>query len=140
MADGFDLKELDMFADRLTDLANKRFPKETKKFLNNEAKKLNNKNKQNAKSKVGKKSGNYMKGFKKGKPYKYINDEFAVRSYNSSPHAHLVEYGHIQTDHEGNEVGFVEGKHVMENTAKSFENEYFNDVETFIGDLLDKGL
>ena len=47
-----------------------------------------------------------MKGFKRGKVYKYKGEEDTVRVYNSMPHAHLIENGHIIKDKTGKEHGF----------------------------------
>jgi len=72
--------------------------------------------------------------------YKYQGEDLSIRVYNSSPHAHLIEYGHRIVDKNGIEKGFKKGEFVLEEVTKEFENSYYNDVENFIDDLLDKGL
>lgn len=137
MADGFDVKELDEFTKDLMAMANDLDKgKHAKKFLRVQGSKLNKENKKQAKSvNIGKKTGNYLKGFKRGKPYNY-NGAFAIRAYNSSPHAHLLEDGHRMVTEDGREVGFVEGFHVLDKAKKSIEEGYYNDVEEFIDELL----
>ncbi|MBB6218186.1 hypothetical protein HNQ80_004326 [Anaerosolibacter carboniphilus] len=139
MAESFDIKELDQFANDILNLAEKKMPKEVKKFLTKEGAKLNRKVKKKAQSKVKKKTGNYMKGFKKGKPYKYKGDEWALRVYNGAPHAHLIEHGHAVV-RDGKEIGFAKGKKVLEESAKEFEGEFYQDVDKLVDEMLDKGL
>lgn len=139
MADGFDLKEFSDFDKKLLKIANDKMPKESKKFLRNEGTKLKNKTLKNAKEKVQKDTGNYHKSIKRGKVYKY-DGSLSIRAYSSAPHAHLLEFGHIQVDSEGNEHGFVEGKHIFEDTKKEFENKYYDDCQKFIDNMLKKGL
>lgn len=135
---GFDITELFDFETELLNLADDT-PKEAKKMLRKEGTKLKNKTVKNAKSKVKVKTGAYVKGIKRGKVYKYRgNDALSVRVYGASPHAHLIEHGHRQVTADGKEVGFVEGKHVFEDTAKDFEKEYYDDIDQFLDDLLDK--
>lgn len=135
---GFDINELFNFETDLLNLADDT-PKEAKKMLRKEGTKLKNKTVKNAKSKVKVKTGAYVKGIKRGKVYKYRdNGALSVRVYGASPHAHLIEHGHRQVTADGKEVGFVEGKHVFEDTAKDFEKEYYNDIDQFLNDLLDK--
>jgi len=40
----------------------------------------------------------------------------------------------------GEEVGFVQGKHVFESATKGFEGRFYDNVQKFIDDVLDKGL
>lgn len=135
---GFDINELFNFETDLLNLAEDT-PKEAKKMLRKEGTKLKNKTVKNAKSKVKVKTGTYIKGIKRGKVYKYRgNDALSVRVYGASPHAHLIEHGHRQVTADGKEVGFVEGKHIFGDTAKNFEEEYYNDIDQFLDDLLDK--
>ena len=82
-----DLEDLEKEVLRLA----RKYPKEAKKFLQKQGNKLKAKAKKKAKSKVKVKKGNYLKGFKRGKVYKYKGEEDTVRVYNSMPHAHLIE-------------------------------------------------
>ena len=83
---------------------------------------------------VKKKTGNYHKKWKRGKVFK-SNDEFVVRIYNSSSHAHLLEDGHIMITKDGRNVGFVRGKHVLKDGMQEFESSGV--VDEMIGDWLD---
>lgn len=49
-----------------------------------------------ARRKVKKNIGNYHKSFKRGKVFTDANGYITVRVLNTSPHGHLVEYGHNQ--------------------------------------------
>lgn len=139
-SDGFDIQELDNYTRNLLNLAEKKMPKESRKFLIKEAAKLRVKTRAKANSTIRKKTGNYMKGFKRGKVYKYQGKELAVRVYNSSPHAHLIEHGHRQYNSRGAETGFTPGKHILEEATKEFQNTFYDDCENFIDDMLGKGL
>lgn len=149
MADAsFDLSELDDFSKKLLKQIEKEMPKETKKFLGKEASKLKTQTSKNAKKSIKNPSSgdkSYLKSIKKGKPYDYKGDEKAVRVYSKAPHAHLIEYGHVMVrggkrGKGGKEVGFIKGKKVFENARKSFEGTFYKDAETFIDDMLKKGL
>ena len=73
-----DLEDLEKEVLRLA----RKYPKEAKKFLQKQGNKLKAKAKKKAKSKVKVKTGNYLKGFKRGKVYKYKGEEDTVRVYN----------------------------------------------------------
>lgn len=137
--DGFDLRELDNFTKKMLELAEEKMPKETKKFLQTEGNKLKKAKTKKAKSLVKKDTGNYLKGIKRGKVYKYEGDQLSIRVYGSN-HAHLIEYGHRQVTKNGKEVGFVKGKRVFEQAANEFNNEFVSDCEQFVNEMLDKGL
>ena len=127
---------LDDFAKDLLALANDTLPKESKKFLKKNAKQLTKVTKSMAKELgVKEKTGNYFSHFKAGKVYKF-NGNLSCRSFNSSPHAHLIEYGHRQVLKNGTEVGFVEGKHVFEKASLEFQDTYYENCEKFIDDML----
>jgi len=138
----FDFSELTDFEEELLSLAQEfKNGKEAKKFLKKSGTKLKNKTLKLAKARVNKKSGNLFKGIARGKPYKYpVDGSFAVRVYAGAPayHAHLLEYGHRMVTKDGKEVGFVKGKHFFEDAAKEYESEYYNDVDDWLDDMLDK--
>lgn len=154
MSNGLDITELNIFNDQLLGLAQQQFPSETKKFLRKEGTNLNKKVKAVAKSRVGKNgkgkkskpaAKRYLSGFKRGKVYRHApSDSYAVRVYNSRPHAHLIEYGHRQLDKEQKPVKngkkFVPARPVLEDAARAFEPDFEHDVDTFINELLEKGL
>lgn len=141
--DGFKVDELDQFTLKLIKLADKTMPKEINKFMKNEANKLNSRAKKKARKEVKKDTGNYMKGFKKGKKvYEYGDTKYNIRVYNSAPHAHLIEYGHEIVGHKPNkkQSGYVKGKFILENASKEFEKDFVKDIYDLAGNLLDKGL
>ena len=140
MADGFDTSELDDFADSMLELAGKQMPKACKNFLRTEGNELRKKTKDLAKADVGKKTGRYIKGFKRGKRiYSYGDVQYNIRVYNNAPHAQLIEYGHVQK-YKGKEVGFVKGQHILEKASKSFEDEFEKHTEEFIEKTVEDGL
>ncbi|MDU4696395.1 MAG: HK97 gp10 family phage protein [Paenibacillus sp.] len=138
--DDFDFSELYDFTDQLIGLAERKFPAEVKRFMRAEGNKLRKLILVRAKSDVKKNSGNYIRGIKRGKVYRYEGDQTAIRVYNSAPHAHLIEKGHRQVAKDGTEVGFVKGKLVFEKSKKEFESTFYADCEEFVEELLDKGM
>lgn len=141
MSDGFDTHELDDFMKDMMELANDKLPKESKKFLKKNANKLKTRTKNKAEELgILEQTGNYYKGFKSGKVYDY-QGTLACRAINSSPHAHLLEYGHMQKDKSGNELGFIPGFHPFEKAMQDYLDEYYSNCEDFIGDMINnKGL
>lgn len=151
---GFDFTELMVLAECFDNIG-EQFPKESKEFLRQQGTNLNKQTKKLARKRIGKngkgpdkdKSANkrYLSGFKRGKVYHHEQtDSFAVRVYNSRPHAHLLEYGHVQLTHDRkspkNGERFVKGFHVLRDSANAFEPKFEEDVEEFFDNLLDKGL
>jgi len=138
--DDFDLSELDDFTEQLLELAEKRMPKETRKFLQIEGNKLRKLTLAKGKQLVKRRSGDYFKGIKRGKFYKFEGDTASIRVYGSSPVSHLIEYGHRQVTKDGKEIGFVKGRKVFEKSRMQFEGQYHRDCEDFVDELLEKGL
>jgi hypothetical protein len=120
-------------------MANDTMPKESKKFLRTEGTKLRKATLSKAKEKVKKKTGRYYKSIKRGKVYNY-DGALSIRCYSSAPHAHLIEKGHRLVNKDGQEIGWVDGRHVFEETEEEFKGTYYNDCEDFIDEVLDKGL
>lgn len=155
--DGFDLKEFDRLAQNLLDIAGKEMPKESKKLMQTEANKLKRKTLATAKRKVKKNTGNYYESIKKGRVYYYKPTESqAIRVYSSAPHGHLIEFGHRAVsggklsrgkkqgtgsvvNKDGKEV-FVPGKFVFETAQREFADQFYKDVETFIDEVVVKGV
>ena len=139
----FEFDGLDEFTET-TQLIKKTYPKEIKKFMQKEGNKLKKKTLQTARSSVGKKTGNYEKGIKRGKYYKY-NEIDSIRVYSGSPahHGHLIEYGHKIVTHSGEDTGkTVKGYHIFKTSADMFESTYNKDCENFadkITEPLNKG-
>lgn len=111
--------------------------KDSKEFLRKSGNKLKNKTLNVAKTRVNEATGNYIKSIKRGKVYDFKGD-LAVRTYSTAPHAHLIEYGHVKKDRTGKEHGFQRGYHVFSTASKDFEEEFYNDTEKFIDDVLMK--
>lgn len=151
---GFDFTELMTLTGCFNNI-DEQFPKESKEFLRQQGTNLNKQTKKLAKQRVGKngkgpdkdKPANkrYINGFKRGKVYKHNpTASFSVRVYNSRPHAHLLEYGHVQLTHDRqtpkNGERFVKGFHVLRDSSSAFEPKFNAAAEEFLDDLLDKGL
>lgn len=115
-------------------------PKEIEKFMKAEARGLRKFMVAYARTKVKKLTGNYFKGFKAGKKvYSWSDAKYNVRVYNTMPHAHLIEDGH-RIVVAGKTVGFVPGRHVMEEANKCFEAEFLDHVENNLADFIAKEL
>ena len=138
MLDGFLFDELSDFKKDIMRNINTVFPEETKKFLKDEAKKINKVAKKIAKREVGTKTGNYLKGFKTGKVYKYAENDACCRAYNKAPHGHLIEYGHVQKTHDGKSVGFVQGKLIFKQAEIEFISQFLTDSEIFMTEFVQK--
>ncbi|WP_352408111.1 HK97 gp10 family phage protein [Acetoanaerobium noterae] len=141
--DGFDFGDLVKLEHDLVKQA-KIFEKGkySKAFLRKESKKLKKLVLKNAKSKVKERTGKLFEGIKAGKVYNYAPEKaLAVRVYGGSPayHIHLLEYGH-RVVKDGKEIGFVKGKYFFEDSANQFMDTYYDDIEKFLDEVLDKGL
>lgn len=136
--DGFSSRDLENLEREVLRLA-KKYPKETKKFLQSQGNKLKARVKKKAKSKLKEKSGNYLKGFKRGKVYKYNQEEDTVRVYNNMSHAHLIEHGHIIKDKTGKEHGFKKGYRILEETRAEFQDEFIKNADGLIDEIIKNG-
>ena len=129
----FDFHELTDFQKKLLAEVKDRFPSETKKFLQEEAKKLKKIVTANSKTLVKKKTGNYLKGIKTGKVYKrggLLSSDTCIRVYNDAPHAHLIETGHKMEN-----GGRVQGRYVLEKSQNRFNSEFTKDCSAFLEDF-----
>ena len=70
---------LSEFSKELMDLANKKFPKDTKNFLQRVGNKFKSKAKENYKKGTTQGTKNLIKGLKRDRAYKYGHDEWQVR-------------------------------------------------------------
>lgn len=132
----FDVSQLDNFARNLGRCAED-FSRKKKQFLRKEGTKLRGKTAAKARARVGRQTGGYHASIKRGKPYRFRdNDTLAVRVYSASPHAHLIEDGHRIVTPGGREVGFAPGLHVFETAGKEFASQYQSDLD----DLLDEAV
>lgn len=141
MEAGFDYHELTDFQKELIQMAKEDFPRETRKFIKREAGKLTRMAKSSAERELNSKTGDYIKGFKSGKIYKFAGD-LCCRAFNSSPHAHLIEYGHNMVGHKPNlkNVGFVAGKYILNKATNRFDKDFEGHLDKFLDDILDKGI
>lgn len=90
-----------------------------------------------AKNEVKKKTGNYQKGFKRGKIFIGNDGAVTVRVYNGSPHAHLIEDGHEMVSKTGEKLGrFVHGKQILKKGIAEFE-QTFDPAKNF-ADAIDR--
>lgn len=139
MAELFETTELDRYAREILKIAQNDMPRETKKFIRTEGRKLRTATRKKARKRVKKKTGNYLKGIKSGKAYIYRgNGGLSIRVYAGKPayHGHLIEYGHIIKNKKGGpELGFVRGFNVFDEAGKEFQSEFFSDTEKFIDEI-----
>lgn len=147
MEDGFEYGELSEFKQDLIKQVRTLFPKETDKFLRQEAAKISKVQKKLAKSQVGTtgKNGNksYHKKFKVGKIYNYLGDK-SIRAYNGSPVGHLIEYGHKNIPRKGKNKpqkagssGFTPGKYILKQSENIFKDDFYKDCDNFLGEYFD---
>ena len=138
MSELFDVSELDKYSAEILKIAQSDMPKESKKFMRIEGRKLRNATRKKARKKVKKRTGNYLKGIKTGKTYIYKgNGGLAIRVYAGKYHAHLIEKGHRIVKN-GKELGFVKGYNVYKEAGEEFQNEFYNDTEKFIEETAEK--
>lgn len=133
-----EFKGLTEFQKDLLAVAQVKLPKESFKAMRRIGNRATTHVRRKSRALVKKKTGNYHKAFKRGKVWKAKGDKIIVRVLNTSPHGHLIEYGHRQVTKDGQEVGFTQGKHVMEYGIKDFDNS--GDFERMLGEWLDKML
>lgn len=136
---GFEVSGLDEMTNALGQVQ-ELYPREIKKFMQSEGTKLKNRTLKTAKSNVKKKIGNYFKGIKRGKYYKYSgNGADSIRVYAGKPahHGHLIEYGHKTSN-----GGRTKAYHIFKTSADAFESNYESDCEKFADEItepLNKG-
>ena len=137
MASGFIVEDnFSEAAKMLVDL----YPKEVKSFLRREGTKLKNRTVKVSRTAVKKHKGNYEKGIKRGKYYKFSETGAdSIRVYAGSPayHAHLIEYGHRIVTRGKRDTGeIVEGKRVFNKAAADYESTYERNCEKFADKLM----
>jgi len=136
---GFDFSELEKLDREMLAIINTRYPKEAKELLRKVSTKGRKYVRQETRTRTKKKTGNLLAGIDKSAPHTYQGD-WQVRIYNKAPHAWLVEHGHHlvawgnETDRE------VPGKYPVTEARKRIADEFFDDADAFIDELLDRGL
>lgn len=141
----FDIDELLDFYKKVTETA-ELFPERVKKALKTAAKSTLKTVKQTAAAKV--KSGrdrvktknngkkvklNYHARFKVGRVFKKGSDS-CIRVYNSAPHGHLLENGHVVRSH-GISKGKTRAFKVLGQNKNLFERNVADEIEKLIEDL-----
>lgn len=136
-----EIEGLTEFQQDLLEVAQKKLPKESLKVMRKIGSKARTKVARKARSTVHKKTGNYQKGFKRGKAFKDSEGKYVVRVINSQPHAHLIEYGHQQVAKDGRNVGFVPGKKVLADGMADFDSSgiYEKELLNWLDELLESG-
>lgn len=131
-----EIEGLDEFVDDLK-MVHGVYSKEVKSFMLKEGTKLKRRTLKKAETDVNKKTGNYLKGIKRGKYYRYrVGNVDSIRVYAGTPafHAHLLEHGHAIV-REGRLLGRVKGYHIFKNAADEFEKKYGEDCEGFVDNI-----
>ena len=101
----------------------KAMPKELPKIMRKVGSKARTTVAKRARKDVKKLTGNYHKSWKRGKVFIGNEGAMVVRVYNASPHAHLIEDGHIvKNEKDGPAIGFAPGKRVLEKGMREFDN------------------
>lgn len=119
----------------------KALQKEIKAFLKKEGKSLTKLTTQEAHQRVKKRSTgpkSYHERINTGKAYKYQGEVWAIRTYSTAPHAHLIEDGHVIKSH-GKTVGSTTGKKVFETAQRQYDKKFFQNVDKFVDKVLLKG-
>lgn len=110
---------------------------EARKFLKKQGKALQKKTLEVAQRKTKKRTGNYIRGIKAGKVYKF-DGTFACRVYSKAPHAHLIEYGHKIVTKNGEVKGYQRGLNVFDDAKKAFEDEFTEALENYVDEVCKK--
>ncbi len=147
----FEVDGIEDFSEAI-EMIRKVYPNEVKKFMQSEGTKLKNRTLKTAKSSVGKITGNYEKGIKRGKYYKYAgNGADSIRVYSGASHAHLIENGHklitpktrttkksgkLSLKNGGKYIEDVLGYHIFSVSADTFESKYEKDCEKFADKIM----
>ena len=124
-------KGMDEFRETLS-YFERNFPRETSRMMLKVGNKVRTIVRREARQKVKKNTGNFLKSIKRGKVFVNASNEMTVRVYPSAkiaPHAHLIERGHRIVTKSGEEVGFAKGKYVFESAQSEIEREYTKIVE-----------
>lgn len=133
-----DLRELDAFIKELDNLQ-KLFPKQARQLIMKIGSKARTIVVKKAKQFVKKKSGNYLKSIKRGKPWEDKGTgEYKIRVYTRAPHGHLIEKGHRIVSKDGKEHGFKEGYFVFDKAAKDIDKQWDEIVRKEFDKIMDK--
>lgn len=139
---GFNTKELEQLGRDLAEVSD-RYPDKAKKFLQKEGTKQRKLLKAETTSVTTKRSGNLLKGIKKGSVHEFRGD-WQVRVSNKAPHAHLIEHGHIQwapvggwkSGYRRKTEQYVPGRHPAAHATNKMKDEMYRDAQPFVDELL----
>lgn len=141
---GFDNSDLKLFITKTMRLANEVYPRETRNFMGRAGTKLKSRIKGKLKSTVKKKTGNLYRSIVRNRPYMDKTDNsYQVRVKAKLPqgaHGFLIEHGHQVYSHGKPTDYSAEGKHFMGSSYMEFEDEFFRMCDTYLDELLGKGL
>lgn len=126
---GLKIEGLEEFQEKLK-LIEKKAPDRILDKLDEGGKKLQKQTKAN----TPKKTGNLRKGVKL-LPVEKIRGGYQKGLTNESPHFHLVERGHILTDKNGKEIGYVHGKFYLEKTVSDMKSGWDKELENWLDEL-----
>ena len=139
----FDLSDLDDLTIDLLDVANRKLPVESKRFIRNEQGKLKTRVKRKTKSKTNRKTGKLYDSVDRSKTYQ-VDGITTGKVYNKARHAHLIEEPHRIVGHlpEKKDTGKKSRAFkIMEESQKEFKPKFESDVEQWVDQMLDeKGL
>lgn len=153
---------LTQFKKELLDAVNKKYPKETKKFIKNQARKCSKLAKKIAKQEIGTNKGkrkdwvdtkSYHKRFDSSSVYEKGTGEICCKAFNNARHAKLIEFGHLnvprgegknksprRSGKSGTSVGFTQGKFIMKKAEMQYINTFQSEAEeflyTFLGNMV----
>ena len=128
--------DLTEFRQDLLKAIDEQFPKESKKHMQSMANALTRRVRSAYKRTFKTRTGNLLKGTKRGRTYYYNGNQLQIRIHSAAPHASLLEYGHriFNSDKE------VEGSFIMQSAEASFYPYYQKKTEEFIDRMLEEGL
>lgn len=137
----FDFSDLTDFDRETLQVIIEEYPKDAKRLMQKAGTAFSQELKKTYRAETKKKTGNLLKGVKRGKPYLYKGEAWQIRVSNIAPHAHLIEHGHrfFAWGHESDKRQFVHGKHIAGKTNNAFQPVFVDLVDKFTDDLLDKG-
>lgn len=123
----FNVRGLDDYTNRMFNRFTKEYPKEAEKLMKRTVGRC--KGEALARTPMGA-TGNLKKRWKHQIKSKSGNCTGIIK--NTAPHAHLIENGHITKN-----GGWVEGKHMLENTINNQQPKIDSDIDNFIDKMLD---
>lgn len=139
-----DIREWEQFDLDVLDFAEKEMPKECKKFMRREGGKLRTATRKLARSRINKKTGNYLKGIRATKAWQNSKGDYGVKvrsNHSIAPHTHLIESGHKVITKTGRNTGYnAKAFNIYKDANADFQGRFFNDALDFSGQLLENGL